>query len=158
MMGGPRKHPWQFAHRVLPETFLADPTHASRSLSGVHGSEWMADRWTAAGALLGEPERLGATVNYTFEPSQSDWKVILARPPTPTATGEAWFAALCFKPARATMLVFATASEARYFVLERTDDGAQVREWSADGSHTLHGPVLEPSRTAFMTRIAELLS
>ena len=158
-MSAPSRHPWQFANRVLPEAFLADPNRVVTTLSGAGGSAWVAARWAEAARDLPAGERLSDPPGFTFEPSEATrWKLVVVRLPAAAVAGEPAFAVLCLRPARARLLVFAAAWKARYFVLEHTETGHRLREWTEGGTSALRGDVAGASRGALVDAVARLLS
>jgi hypothetical protein len=146
----PRKHVYQFAHRLLPELFFADPDHVITKLSQPGGLAWLRDRWTDLGQLFADAVDADA-LRYDFEPVDDSLTLILIRFPTPVAAMEPWFAAIAHRAPVTRMLVFAAPREARYFVLERgnNDADAKVGEWLASG-HRAESSSLQPTRQAFV--------
>jgi len=153
-----RKPLYQFAHRMLPEQFLRQPSRWMTRLGGSGGQKQLEQLWTAQAPCYDHGEQVEyEPIRYYFEQIAPPWQLILLEFHRPVADGEPLIAALAWRPAQPVFLVFSSRAEARYFVTERTSDTVKLIEWDQQGGYEQHGSLANEHSSTLLTALEGLL-
>jgi hypothetical protein len=153
MSEGPRRHHYQFAHRLLPAT--AFRMGSDLVAAGRQGRLALDDAWNELGLTLPEGERVrpdGLDASYQ---RVDPYDVLVVTFPPAMGPAEAHYAAIAV-PDDSTRNV-------RYLVLElglSPIDGQRytvMAEWTADGSHVNYGPGPEALPASFIAELTHRL-
>ncbi len=149
----PRRHHYEFAHRVLPELALQPDIDLGAMAAADLLDAALRSAWSDIGKLVPEAERLPPDGLHGELADLGGIPGVLITMPPAVRTTEAHLAALapCDPPERR-----------RYFVVEHSwtaegEPATVLGEWTRDHSHLNLGPGPAPNAEAFAEALRELL-
>ena len=124
----PRKHVYQFTHRILPRTMLTEVDASWAALDGDDAAAWLAQQWETAASMVDPEDRLDVPEMRieAREDLPGDWTARLLLLPPPEGATEPHAIAFLRR-----------GSEARYVVVEQSptvDEHHVVAEWVFKGA------------------------
>ncbi|MHB0988799.1 MAG: hypothetical protein ACYC3P_09075 [Bellilinea sp.] len=157
MEDAPLTHSQIFANQVLPQLFHGAPAQLWQYLNR-DGTQFLNFYWDAAGEKLHRGARASSFgLNFTVEEPAPRMYAAVITLPEPKIAGEAYYAALIYRPDRRILLV---SDMTRVFTLERTDPaaeggqpGTRLVQWTTHLVRVDYSVVVERRQSAFLAAV-----
>jgi hypothetical protein len=157
----PLTHSQIFADQVLPQLFHGAPAQLWKYLNR-DGTQFLNFYWNAAGEKLHRGARASSFgLNYTAEESAPRMYTAVITLPAPKIAGEAYYAALVYRPDRRILLV---SDMTRVFTLELTDPaveggqpGTRLVQWTMHLQRIEYPDVLDGRAASFLKAVLQHL-